>query len=213
VSGRAGWAWGLAVSFLLLGPAGHAQSLGEAAAREKAKRDKRGKEKPAPSYTDDDLKDPNKPAAQDKDKAKENDPNAPAPPGGTNIGGEGGSPRRPRTPVPEGGSAPAAPAPPSVSTGDETIWRTRARDHRDAIHNAEKSIQETQDRLNALMLDRDVTSTGDPNRLQTIEAQKAEARSALERARLNLAEAQKALQDLEDEARRNNVPPGWLREP
>jgi hypothetical protein len=67
--------------------------------------------------------------------------------------------------------------------------------------------------LHALALDRDVTNTGDPNRLQTIEARKAEARASLDTARLNLAEAQKALQDLEEEARRSNVPPGWLREP
>jgi hypothetical protein len=214
VNRRAGWAWGLAVG-LLLAPAAEPQSLGEAAAREKAKREKRGKATPAPSYTDEDLKDPNKPADQDKDKDKDSSTTAP-PSTGTNVAGSEAVPRRvPRTPPPEGGPgvSPTGVSPPSVGAGDEAIWRTRAREHRDAVHNAEKSIQEAQDRLNALMLDRDVTNTGDPNRLQTLEARRAEARASLEGARLGLAEAQKALQDLEEEARRNSVPPGWLREP
>jgi hypothetical protein len=200
-----GWSWAIAL-VLVLAPVAGAQSLGEAAAREKAKRDKRGKATPAPSYTDSDLKDPSKP---DKDKEKDGGENTTAtPPGATNTGsGEGGS--RPASTATEGASGYA----PSVSAGDEAIWRARAHDQREAIRSAEKAIQAAQDRLNALMSDRDVTMTQDPNRLQTVEAQKNEARAAIDAGRLGLAEAQKGLQDLEAEARRNNVPPGWLREP
>jgi hypothetical protein len=200
-----GWAWGLALVFVLA-PAAGAQSLGEAAAREKAKREKRGKATPSPSYTDSDLKDPSKP---EKDKEKDGGENTSGTPSGvTNTGsGEGGS--RPVSTVTEGASGYA----PSVSASDEEIWRARAHDQREAIRSAEKSIQAAQDRLNALMSDRDVTMTQDPNRLQTIETRKNEARAAIDAGRLSLAEAQKALQDFEAEARRNNVPPGWLREP
>jgi hypothetical protein len=189
-------AWSIAV--LLLVPAlATAQSLGEAAAREKAKRDsKRGKSAPAPSYTDEDLKDPSKPEKKSGE--------------GTSSGGqpEGGTTYGQMTPE---AAAEAGIAATSVSAGDESVWRQRARDQREAVRSAEKAIEDAQSRLNALMLDRDPTSLGDPNRLQTIEARKNEARSALEAARLHLAEAQKGLQDLEDEARRNSVPPGWLR--
>jgi hypothetical protein len=189
-------AWSIAV--LLLVPAlATAQSLGEAAAREKAKRDsKRGKSAPAPSYTDEDLKDPSKPEKKSGE--------------GTSSGGqpEGGTTYGQMTPE---AAAEAGIAATSVSAGDEPVWRQRARDQREAVRSAEKAIEDAQSRLNALMLDRDPTSLGDPNRLQTIEARKNEARSALEAARLHLAEAQKGLQDLEDEARRNSVPPGWLR--
>jgi hypothetical protein len=210
------WAWSLALA-LLLAPAVEAQSLGEAAAREKAKREKRGKATPGRSYTDEDLKDPNKPAGQHKDKDKEKDSSPSGTPSGvTNVGsGEGGTRPVQRNPegTSSGGSREGSSGGPSVGAGDEPIWRGRAREHRDAVHNAEKAIQDAQDRLNALMSDRDVTNTQDPTRLQTVEARKAEARSSLDAARLNLAEAQKALQDLEEEARRSNVPPGWLREP
>jgi DNA repair exonuclease SbcCD ATPase subunit len=198
--------WGLALG-LVLAPVAGAQSLGDAAAREKAKREKRGKATPAPSYTDADLKDPNKPAA---DKDKERDPNLPAPANVSNVGAGEGSTRRVRPNAPEATTNAGAP---SVSASDEAVWRSRAQQHREAVRNAEKAIQEAQDRLNALMSDLDVTNTADPNRLQTIEARKAEARASLDTARLNLAEAQKALQDLEEEARRSSVPPGWLREP
>ena len=185
----------LSIVVLLLVPAlATAQSLGEAAAREKAKRDsKRGKSAPAPTYTDEDLKDPSKPEKKSGE--------------GTSSGGQPRSRSSTARRAPEA----TAEAAPSVSAGDESVWRQRARGQREAVRSAEKAIEDAQSRLNALMLDRDPTSLGDPNRLQTIEARKNEARSALEAARLNLAEAQKGLQDLEDEARRNSVPPGWLR--
>jgi len=121
-----GWAWGLLLG-LVLAPAAFPQSLGEAAAREKAKREKRGKATPTPSYTDSDLKDPNKPAGQNKEQdpnAPVQDPNAPAPSGAKNAGaGEGARPPTQRSS--EGGGEGAGP--PSVSAGDEAIWRGRAR--------------------------------------------------------------------------------------
>jgi hypothetical protein len=189
----------LSIAVLLLVPAlATAQSLGEAAAREKAKRDsKRGKSAPAPSYTDEDLKDPSKP---EKKSGEGTASSGGQPEGGTTYGQ-----------TTHEAAAEAANAAPSVSAGDEPVWRQRARDQREAVRSAEKAIEDAQSRLNALMLDRDPTNVGDPNRLQTLEVKRNEARSALEGARLNLAAAQKGLQDLEDEARRNSVPPGWLR--
>jgi acyl-CoA reductase-like NAD-dependent aldehyde dehydrogenase len=190
-------AWRVAV--LLLVPAlATAQSLGEAAAREKAKRDsKRGKSAPAPSFTDADLKDPSKPDKKDG----EGTASSAGQPGGGTLYGQ----TAPET------AADAANAAPSVKAEDEPVWRQRVRDRREAVSRAEKAIEDAQSRLNALMLDRDPTNLGDPSRLQTLEVKRNEARSALEGARLNLAEAQKGLQDLEEEARRNGVPPGWLR--
>jgi uncharacterized protein (DUF3084 family) len=40
----------------------------------------------------------------------------------------------------------------------------------------------------------------------------ARARDELERARQDLARARQALDDLEEQARRQRIPPGWLRE-
>jgi hypothetical protein len=61
----------------------------------------------------------------------------------------------------------------------------------------------------------DMSPTGllDPNRQQTREADAARARAELDEARRQLAAARQGIEDLEDQARRQRVPPGWLREP
>lgn len=98
--------------------------------------------------------------------------------------------------------------------GTEAQWRGRADGRRVAIRKAEARVKGAEDRLAALTVDMDPNPSDifDPNRLQKIEAQKAQAREELEAAKAALAEAQKALEDLEEEARRKSVPPGWLRE-
>jgi hypothetical protein len=187
----------------LLVPPGYSQSLGEAAAREKARRSKQGPSS-ARVITDEDLKASRPPgqAGQQADSGSATSSTTTS--STTREGSTSGEGRSSRPSVREGESA-------SSSGGDATVWRERAQAQRGAIAAAEKRIQDSQDRLARLMADREPVALGDPNRLQTIERMKAETRQALERAQLDLADAQKGLQDLEDEARRNNVPPGWLR--
>jgi hypothetical protein len=182
---------------LLVSP-GYAQSLGDAAAREKAKRQKKGPPS-APVMTDEDLKATRPPGQSGKtgDSASSTPSSSTSGEGGSREGGSRRNEGR------EGES--------SSTGGNEAMWRERAQSQRNAIAAAEKAIQDNQDKLNRLMMDREPIALGDPNRLQTIERMKAETQRALEQAQLQRAEAQKALQDLEEEARRNNVPPGWLR--
>jgi hypothetical protein len=52
----------------------------------------------------------------------------------------------------------------------------------------------------------------DPNREQSRQAQIAEAQADLERAKADVERARQAQTDLEEEARRKSIPPGWLRE-
>jgi hypothetical protein len=52
----------------------------------------------------------------------------------------------------------------------------------------------------------------DPNREQTRRAEYAQVQAELELAKGQLERARQALVDLEEEARRKGVPPGWLRE-
>ncbi len=52
----------------------------------------------------------------------------------------------------------------------------------------------------------------DPNREQNRQAQLAQATADLERAKADVERAKQALTDLEEDARRKSIPPGWLRE-
>jgi hypothetical protein len=116
--------------------------------------------------------------------------------------------------APAAATAPAGTAPAPVATMDPAQrWRRDAKARRDAIARAEAKVAAIQARLDALLVDRDPVNVMDPNRLQTLEAEKAKAMQELETANAELAAARQGLEDLEEEARKNGVPPGWLREP
>ena len=117
----------------------------------------------------------------------------------------------PERPIASG--AAAAPAPPPATMDPAQRWRRDAKLRRDAITKAEAKVAAVQARLDALLVDRNPTNVADPNRLQTLEADRAKARQELDEAKEELAKARQALEDLEEEARKNGVPPGWLREP
>lgn len=170
------------------------QSLGEAAAREKDKRAKRGATATR-SYTGDDLKTAPKPGSETDSASAGTAPIL--------MSGDGTEEGSSTSEDAEGGA--------SSSDSDERAWRQRMKEHRDAIAAAEQAIRASEERLARLMSDRDPVGLMDPNRLQTIESQKNEAMQALESAQRDLAGARQALQNLEEEARRNNIPPGWLR--
>jgi hypothetical protein len=114
-------------------------------------------------------------------------------------------------------AAPAAPAPeapaPTPTMDPSQRWRRDGKQRREAVTRAEAKVAAIQARIDALMLDLNPTNVGDPNRLQTIEAEKAKALADLETAKEELAQARQGVEDLEEEARKAGVPPGWLREP
>jgi hypothetical protein len=114
-------------------------------------------------------------------------------------------------PPPAASTAAAASPPPTMDPAQR--WRRDAKARRDAIKRAEAKVAGVQARLDALLVDLNPTNVGDPNRLQTLEADRAQARADLETAQDELAKARQALEDLEEEARKSGVPPGWLREP
>jgi hypothetical protein len=108
-------------------------------------------------------------------------------------------------------TAPAASPAPTMDPAQR--WRRDAKARRDAITRAEAKVAAIQARLDAMRLDLNPTNVGDPNRLQTLEADKATAQAELDAAKDELAKARQAQEDLEEEARKSGVPPGWLREP
>jgi hypothetical protein len=175
---------GLVAALLLLATAAPAQTPAELAERE-AKRRKGAS--PAPAYTNDDLS-----------KGAKASP-APGKPGAAAS-------------TPSAGAAEAAGENPSASAGDEAYWRRRMDEARRRVVAAERLVRQEQERLNALMADTSPTNVMDPFRLQTLEADRAKAREAVEKATQEQAAAQKALEDLQEEARRRGALPGWLRE-
>jgi hypothetical protein len=104
--------------------------------------------------------------------------------------------------APEGG--------PSQAAAQEVEWRARATALRDAITGAEKSIPEIEDRIAGLRNDRNPTNLMDPNREQHRQAEIAKAQAELESAKAALEASRQALANLEEEARRKGIPPGWL---
>jgi hypothetical protein len=161
-----------------------AQSLGEVAARTSKER----KHPPAKVYTNDDLQ-----AGRSGAEATAPSPTAPAP-----------------APTATAGAAAPAPAP---TMDPAQRWRRDAKARRDAIARAETKVATIQAKIDALLLDMNPTNVGDPNRLQTVEAEKARAMADLEVAKEELEQARQGLESLEEEARKAGVPPGWLREP
>jgi len=85
-------------------------------------------------------------------------------------------------------------------------------DRRRAVDRAEQRVPPLEQRIADLRNDRNPTNLMDPNREQNRQAQLAQAIADLERAKAEVDRAKQALTDLEEEARRKSIPPGWLRE-
>lgn len=102
-----------------------------------------------------------------------------------------------------------------VRPSDESSWRDRARSAYAGIRAFEKQVRSLEEKLKALNLDMQAAPEDamDPFRLQRRDAKKQELTKELEDVKTQLDMARKDLAELEDEARRKGVPPGWIREP
>ncbi len=120
----------------------------------------------------------------------------------------------PSPPPKEGEEAEPEPSTATTGSSEEATWRARAQRAREAVQQAEGRIDDLQKELETLNADMQPNPADilDPSRLQKREAAKAELRQKLEDAQKALERAKQAVADLEEEARRQRVPPGWLRE-
>ena len=162
-----------------------AQSLGDVAKKEEQRR--KTVKSPGKVYTNDQLKaDPT--------------PSVPA----TNAAG---------TPTPAAsGSTPApAPAPSddSADKGDEKTWRKRIADARDALQRSQTFADALQSQLNALTTD--FVNRDDPAQRQQIANKRDSVLAELERVKKEVAAQNKAIADIQEQARRAGVPAGWVR--
>lgn len=178
---------GLGLTLLVAPGAVSAQSLGEVARKEEARRQKLVE--PAKVYTND------------------------------NLGPEAGSPAplpapglTATPPSPSGGQAKpgeGAQAEADDPKKDEAYWRGRMSEARSGLERSRTFAEALQSRINVLSTD--FVNRDDPAQRNTIANDRQKALAELERVKQEIAQYEKAIQDIEDEARKAGVPPGWLR--
>jgi hypothetical protein len=93
--------------------------------------------------------------------------------------------------------------------GDEERWRSRMAAAREALERSRMFAEALQSRISALTAD--FTARDDPAARAVVAADREKAIGELARVRREIDEQQTAIVDLEEEARRARVPPGWLR--
>jgi hypothetical protein len=185
------------------------QSLGEAAAKakqEKAEREKRSKAQPPKSYTNDDLVKHSELGGEAYHP--EADPAAPKPRKGLAADSKGKLDEEGR----EVASGPEAAQ--GVATGEdrgaqEAHWRDRTRVAQGRASESEAAVQriETEiSNLNAQQL-----GSTDTYQILALQEQRQAAQQRLQDATRERDEARKDLELLQDEARQQGIPPGWVR--
>ena len=126
----------------------------------------------------------------------------------------------PATPVDPAAQVPPAGAPPADAaaekppeapdpTKDPEYWRKRMADARQAVDRHAFLLEAVQSRINALTTD--FYARDDPYQRAQIEVARQKALGELERMTKVQLELEQRIADIEEEARRANVPPGWLR--
>ena len=102
------------------------------------------------------------------------------------------------------GNKPAAPA-----TKTEAEWKKRIADERDALSRAQIFAEALQSRINVLSAD--FVNVDDPARRDVVAADRQKALSELDRVKAEIQAHQKAITDIQTEARKAGVPAGWVR--
>lgn len=164
-------------------------TLAELAKREEARR--KGVTAPAKVVTNDDVPKgaaprPGAPAADDKatdDKAAKTDDKAAA--------------------DDKAGSKPEEPA------KDAAWWQKRISAVRDELRRNEMFVDAMQTKINSLSAD--FAARDDPYQRARIGEERTRAIAEMDRVKAEIEDQKKKIAEIEDEARRAGVPPGWLR--
>jgi hypothetical protein len=189
-----------------------AQSLGDVARQEEARRQSAAKGK---VYTNGDLRGAPAPATTPAPS-----PASPAPgasPAAGDAGAKAGAKPDPKADgkaaapgadakAAAGGDATSAPA---DGKGDEAAWRKRRQTIQDALNRAQAFASALQSQINGLT--GEFAARDDPAQRARVGAERQKALTELDRVKKEIQQNTKALDDLQEEARRSGVPPGWLR--
>ena len=91
----------------------------------------------------------------------------------------------------------------------ENYWRSRIMTARDGRQRAELMAAALQNRVDGLW--RDFTARDDPFQRAEIGQDRIEALQELEHTQADVVRLDQEIRDIQEEARRSGVPPGWLR--
>ena len=188
---------GLALGVWLSAHAAAGQSLGDVARREAERR--KAVTAPVKVYTNDNVRQASAPepaAAPAPGPAPGAAPAEPAKTAGAPAAGQGDQ------------TAPAATAPPGSKEGPE-YWRKRMADLVAQRDQNTFLMVAVQSRINALWTD--FTARDDPAQRAVIGSDRQRALAELERMQKEQDAIDKKIVDLQEEARRAKIPPGWLR--
>ena len=107
-----------------------------------------------------------------------------------------------------GGDAPAKPAAPAGDQG-EALWRGKITQARETLRRNEVFLQALQTRVNALATD--YYGRDDPYQKMKLAGEREQAIQEMEKVKADIEASKKQVADIEEEARKAGVPPGWLR--
>ena len=184
-----------AAAFLLTAMTAQAQSLADVARKEEERR--KAKPEAAKVYTNKDLNAvpaPSTPAGDTKDAKDTKDSKDAKDPKDTKDA------KDPKATTDANGKEPAK---------DKAYWSGRLKKLQDQFEQNQTLVDAMQTRINALSTD--FVNRDDPAQRSVIERDRQRALSELTRLKQAVVDGKKAIADLEEEARRAGVPPGWLR--
>jgi chromosome segregation ATPase len=98
---------------------------------------------------------------------------------------------------------------PKAEASDEQAWRQKMTDARTALERSQMHLDALQNRIDGLWAQ--FTAHDNYVERERIEADHKKALAEYERVKAEIEGQKKAITDLEEQARRANVPPGWLR--
>jgi chromosome segregation ATPase len=92
---------------------------------------------------------------------------------------------------------------------DQAYWSGRMKELQTQLQRDQTYVDALQTRVNSLATD--FVNRDDPAQRGALAGERQKALGELERLKKQIEATKKAIADLEEEARRANVPPGWLR--
>jgi len=170
-----------------------AQSLGDLAKKEQERR--KAAPPAAKVYTNDDLKKITVPG----------DTATPTPAADKDAKGDAAA----KDEAAKGDAKDAKDAKPDGPVMDEAAWKAKMAAAREDVRKGEMFREALQSRINGLTAD--FTARDDPYQRAQIADERQKALAELARVTTDIEKAKKAITDIEEEARRANVPAGWIR--
>jgi len=104
---------------------------------------------------------------------------------------------------------PAEPPAKAEEQKDEAWWRARMAQTREELRRNEVFADALQSRVNALS--NDAANIDDPYQRAKAAQDRQKAIAELDRVKAEIEQSKKQISDIEEEARKAGVPPGWLR--